>query len=355
MTASERPPTALAGKETDLSTRPAGPADRKAILDLLGTSLGGDGLLWNDEAHWLWKHERNPFGGSACRVAEANGRVVALRTFMRWTWQSAGKAVHAVRAVDTATHPDVRRLGLFRRLTLELIEAEAAAGTSFVFNTPNDQSRPGYLTMGWRLVGRVPLWIKPIRPVRALMRVARSRLAAAPESVRPDVRPEGIGALLADPTLPAVLERAENGDPRYHTRRTPTYLRWRYAEVPGLSYSAVWRFDDGAGAIAIYRDRERHGLRERMLCETIVTPDRAGVALARRVLRRAASIEGADYIVACAARRTPERAALIRCGFIPFGGWGPHFACRELAYAADLLDITEWSNWRCGIGDLELF
>ena len=63
--------------------------------------------------------------------------------------------MRAVRAVDTATHPDFRGQGVFSALTLGALEELRSDGVAFVFNTPNERSRPGYLKMGWQPVGQV--------------------------------------------------------------------------------------------------------------------------------------------------------------------------------------------------------
>src|SRR5690606_32239213 len=104
------------------------------------------------------KHRRNPFGASPMWVAETDEGLAAVRAMMRWELAGPdGRVLRAVRAVDTATHADHRGRGLFRRLTLGAVESLTAEGVDLVFNTPNDQSRPGYLTMGWEVLGRVPL------------------------------------------------------------------------------------------------------------------------------------------------------------------------------------------------------
>ena len=73
---------------------------------------------------------------------------------MRWEFQRGDEVFRCVRAVDTATHPDYQGRGLFTRLTKAALPELVADGVKFVFNTPNDQSRPGYLKMGWQAVGR---------------------------------------------------------------------------------------------------------------------------------------------------------------------------------------------------------
>ena len=70
-----------------------------------------------------------------------------------------------MRAVDTATDREHQGKGIFRTLTTHGIEQIEADGVSWVFNTPNDSSRPGYLKMGWQVVGRLPVAITPRSPL----------------------------------------------------------------------------------------------------------------------------------------------------------------------------------------------
>src|SRR4029077_13661343 len=125
-------------------------------LDLLANALGWSASAGLPE-FFDWKHRENPFGESPGWVAVDGTRVVGFRTFLRWELEDgAGATRTAVRAVDTATHPDYQGRGIFRALTLLAVEEMTAEGVEFVFNTPNDKSRPGYLTMGWHEVGRLP-------------------------------------------------------------------------------------------------------------------------------------------------------------------------------------------------------
>ncbi len=86
-----------------------------------------------------------------------------------------------MRAVDTATDPDFQGAGIFRRLTLHALDALPALGVEFVFNTPNDKSLPGYLKIGWKVIGRAPVRVMPtgIESLPALLR------ARAPADLRP--------------------------------------------------------------------------------------------------------------------------------------------------------------------------
>ena len=142
------------------------------MLELVRIAIGR-GSVPRTEAFWRWKHEQNPFGPSPAMVAEADGRIVSLRIFLRWRWLYGKYAYAAVRPVDTATHPDWRRRGLFERLTRELLQVMKAEGVAFVFNTPNATSGRGYEKLGWRMVGRPTIWVRPVKPVRLLAEFAR--------------------------------------------------------------------------------------------------------------------------------------------------------------------------------------
>ena len=91
------------------------------MLDLLDASLG-----WvPDELHrafFAWKHRENPFGPSPAWVATdgADRRVPHVPPL---GVRADGGSSRAVRAVDTATHPDHQGQGIFTALTLHALDA----------------------------------------------------------------------------------------------------------------------------------------------------------------------------------------------------------------------------------------
>jgi GNAT superfamily N-acetyltransferase len=330
------------------TVRSARADDTSDILGLIAASYNrqdGPSRL----EYWRWKHEQNPFGVSPCLVAEWEGRLVGVRVFLRWNWQSGSHFVRAVRAVDTATLPEWRGNGVFSRLTMRLVEQVQVEGVSFVYNTPNNKSMPGYLKMGWAPVTRVPLWTRPVR-ISNVVRRAFSESPVPP----PTVNNFGtVAELLQERRLSMFLAAVSTDDERYHTARTVEYLRWRYATVPGMQYQARLDTAGDAGALVIARGRMRGRFREVTISELLVTPSIRGVQIGRALISDLMRNADADYVAACAASGTPERQALARAGFLPIAGIGPHFTARALR--TDGRDPSKWANWRCSIGDLELF
>ena len=327
-----------------LTYRQAEVSDVPQILDLMRASLG-TGSVPRTQPYWTWKHLDSPFGPSPVLVAEAEGRLVGLRAFMRWTWRVDGHDVEAVQAVDTATHPDWQRRGIFSRLTKDLLAEVRSQGTAFVFNTPNSNSLPGYLKLGWQTVGRVPLWARPTRG--ALLARGRDDLA---------VDFQGAAAFLAAPQTEAFLAGLCPEPGRYATPRTLPVLRWRYAGPPGIPYFAAWNVSDEAeGAAVLFRARRRGKLRVLYLSDVLVSPGLAGQRAARSVLRSVLRLAPVDVAVAMGVVGGTARRVLGARGFVARPGGGPTFVVHPLNMPADVPAPTAPHHWGWTLGDIELF
>lgn len=336
----------------DLCIRPATGHDVDGILGLVRASLGDQVPF--DREYWTWKHQANPFGPSPCLLAESDGRLAGLRAFMRWRWRAGGTEASAVRAVDTATHPDFRGQGIFNRLTLQLRDEMAREGAALVFNTPNAQSRPGYLKMGWTLVGRSTLWVRPVRPLRFLRALRRERLGGA-EGEPPPVEAAPAGDVLRQPGVQRLVEAAVRpSGRRLHTPVTARYLQWRYADVPGFRYHALSRGEGEDGALTLVRSRRRGALREIRICDVVVGPSRAARTNLRALLRQVSRAADVDVVLGIAAGRPALQRALLATGFVPVPRAGPILTVYPFP-TSDLPDPRRLSSWAATIGDLELF
>lgn len=318
----------------DIEVRPATDADFSAVLPMLRESLGkADDPHY--EAFLQWKHRENAFGVSPAWVAVHNGAVVAYRTFLRWRFLDAdGRRVRAVRAVDTATAPAYRGLGLFRTLTLRGVAELTLAGDGIVFNTPNDQSRPGYLKMGWQVVRRLPVGVLPGSPAAAV-KMIRSRVPAALWS-EPTTAGLPAGEAFSDPQVAtALLIHAPSKG--FRTDRTPEYLAWRTTFGP-LGYRLLLATQDPSHGGLVFRLRRRGPAIEAVVIEQLVPDWRTGAVLVRRMLQQT----GADYAIGL---RTGPSA-----GLLPLPKQGPLLTTRPLASSP-----PEPASWVLTMGDVELF
>jgi GNAT superfamily N-acetyltransferase len=321
----------------ELQSRLANDADLPAILELLRLSMGRD----HDDRFsslFRWKHLDNPFGRSPMWVACDDDRIVGLRTLMRWEFEHDGETIRCVRAVDTATHPEYQGRGIFRQLTLAALPVLERDGVQFVFNTPNTQSRPGYLKMGWNEIGRAAAAVRPLSLGGAL-RLVRNRVPAAHWS-EPTTFGTQVDEVVADPGFTALLSRREPTPGRYRTRVDPSFCAWRYG-TPRLGYRAVVAPGGVDHGVAFVRRRRRGAARELVLA-MLATP--SGIASARRdlvreVIRQAKS--HADYVLGVGA--IP--------GCVQVRSFGPIMTTRDVAVRAP----RDVAAFHVELGDLELF
>ncbi len=339
--------------------RPAAAADLSSILAIMRSSLG-----WPSDARaeqlWRWKHEDNPFGPSPVWVGVVDGQVVAVRAFLRWELAStSGAFIRAVRAVDTATHPAYQGRGWFRRLTLHGLDALADEGVEVVFNTPNDASRPGYVSMGWTEQDRLTAWVRVRRPT-AVPRIWRSRV---PADLWPMARSENPRRTIGRPAplvfndeaaLAVALSRAAESScatagggatgvgvngVRVSTNRVPAFYRWRYG-LDALGYQVVCDEGGMAEGFVVVRPRRRGAVSELAVLDVVATPERSS-----RLLRRALQLGHCDHAVSL--------------GHRPGGTWlrapglGPRLVTRSVAGGPNPSPAMA-ATWDLCLGDVEL-
>jgi GNAT superfamily N-acetyltransferase len=330
-----------------ITIRPFAAGDEAEVLELLDATLGGGPAGRRPPDFFRWKHQQNPFGPSFMLVAESAGRTIGLRAFLRWRFESGQRRYEALRAVDTATHPDFQGMGVFSRLTMAALEAQQGQ-VDLVFNTPNGASRPGYLKLGWLDVGRVSVAIRPRRPLR----LARERKApAARLPPRPTIMAESAAQMLErGEEITRLLAEAQVDDERLRTPRNLAYLRWRYGAAPLLDYAAVVEEEAGRlRGLAIFRVRPRGALWESTVAEVLVPAgDRPTT---RRLLRRVAAAAPVDHLTLHDPDGTVAAAA--RLGFLPAPG-GIALVVKPLRPGVQP-DPTEPSTWALSLGDLEVF
>jgi GNAT superfamily N-acetyltransferase len=335
---------------TDFAVRPYRDDDEAEVLDLLRLSLGGGPAGERPAAFFRWKHLENPFGRSYMTVAEGDGRIVGFRSLLRWRFEVGGRTVEAVRPVDTATHPDHRGRGVFSTLTLAALDA-LRGEVDLVFNTPNPDSLRGYLKMGWRIVGDVPISIRIRKPTR----FAAWRLGRAPAT--PPERPRVTAPAAADVVsnergLAALLERAEVPAWGMSTPRSLDFLRWRYADAPLLGYHAVAEERGGRlTGMALFRLRPEGPLWGVAVADVIV--ERGDEATARRLLRSVRRSADVAYV----ATTFPAGTAAAGASRSPLSLPSPK---RPTLVANPLRndlrpDPLLRSSWALSAGDVEVF
>lgn len=272
-----------------------------------------------DREFFRWKHWDNPFGESPGWAAFDGDRMVAFRTFMRWEMRRGGETLKLVRAVDTATDPEYQGRGLFRALTMRGVEELTDEGVDAVFNTPNRQSMPGYLKMGWKILGRPTLWVRP-RSASKIARLVGRRVPAEKWSLPLEL---GTAAHSFAGAQGAMRES-------WCTPKARDVVAWRYGFEP-LRYRHLVL----EGGSAVVRLRRRGRARELCVCERSGGAGFSGLV--------SAVGPAADYALGVGLSWSSEGFPLPRQG--PVVTWRP---LRERT-------VPVWNELHWTLGDLELF
>jgi hypothetical protein len=328
---------ALTAGTDDLEIRRATPRDLPGILDLARHSLG-----WNaddDEQFFRWKHLENPFGASPMWIACVGDRVAGFRTFLRWEFaRTDDTRLRAVRAVDTATDPEFQGRGIFTRLTLHGISELQGEGVEMIFNTPNSKSLPGYLKMGWKVIGRPRVSVMPTR-LQSLWSMMGARTPASLNSIEMRVG-EASQDVFNDTSAVARLFRRLPGQHGLATARSAGYLRWRYG-FERLRYRVVLAGSSPENGLAVFHLRRRGRAIEATVCDVLIPEHSKGTEY--RLMREIARLTRADYLLRI------DRRRMIR-GFVQLPRNGPILTGRSI----DGRKLPKLDDLSLSMGDIEL-
>ena len=313
--------------------RAANTDDKQAIVTLLKESLGETSSPKTMD-YWDWKHINNPFGVSPVLLAAENGELIGARAFMRWHWQRGEEIFSALRAVDTATHPNHQGRGIFKRLTLQLLEECKANNDHFIFNTPNSQSLPGYLKMNWVAAGKIPV----------ALRVAPG--GWLPFKGKPIATPTWDAAIAEQLCDAWNAKHIASGN--YFTPKSAAYLYWRYVINPVLKYD--WICDSKFFAACYLRKRNRFN--ELRVSELLVNAgDKSAQKKAAKTIEQMAKHHKA-HIISFGTDSVP----VLGNWLTKVGSYGPLLTLRQLAIEErEWQQLSDLNNWSVVVGDLELF
>lgn len=313
-----------------MEIRKANKEDVPEIVGLLKLSLG-ESLMPKSEEYWKWKHVDNPFGKSPVLLAVEEGQIIGLRAFMQWGWKKNESICNAIRAVDTATHPEHRGKGIFKELTLGLLDECKNEYMDLVFNTPNNKSKPGYLKMGWKEAGKLPVNVGFKKPLRIILNKIKKNT-----NIRFLGVPNEFGIREAVKLYKKGFDTANN---LWNTNYTNQYLIWRYVNIPVIQYGGL----ASKNALVIFRLKQVEMGVELRICDVFGDVNE-GNTLIRKVYNSLAF----DYVTVSGFSGHKLPSLLAKSLNI-----GPEVTVRNINRKID--DFINFKAWSPTLGDLEVF
>jgi len=305
--------------------------DIPSIVNVLKLSLGEQDLPLSKDI-WNFKHVENPFGNSLVFVAEEDNTIIGVRAFMRWEWRVGDKIYQAFRAVDTATHPSHQGKGIFKKLTLKAVEVAKENGDNFIFNTPNIQSRPGYLKMGWQQVDKLKVALKPA--YHSFWKFIDGKIEYSTN---------------IQSSLIEIDQLCNDWNDKFVKRETlitpksAKYLSWRYEKNPLQQYEIYAK--NGLYLAAYIKMRK--GLQELRISECIYN-ENSKSEITKIV--KSISIKFGAHVISYSPELLKLKWNLVSSNI------GPILTLKDLNLnEEENLQFKEINNWSYSLGDLELF
>ncbi|GHA53375.1 GNAT family N-acetyltransferase [Pontibacter akesuensis] len=312
--------------------------DIPAILELFELSLGTEGGA-PVASFWRWKHIDNPFGASPVLLAFDEDKLIGLRAFMRWQWAYKEHVLPAFRAVDTATHPDYRGKGIFSKLTKALIEElKRTESSCFIYNTPNSQSKPGYLKMGWSVLGKPAVMGSVAFAFSA--NAEQKFIAFQNELQQVD--------FLTLPFKPAT----SNG--QVHTNHSLLYYKWRYQSIPEIPYGSFIYKYSGKTLMLFFHLKNRGKFHELRICDELWSDGLPEKKVALQAYHKLAGKLGTPVISFIPGQELSVWQQLAYRAF-SLKKYAPEITVREVNNAELIASVQNIDNWSFNLGDLELF
>jgi GNAT superfamily N-acetyltransferase len=325
-------------QKIDYIIRAAKEQDIPAILELFELSLGTDGGA-PVESFWRWKHINNPFGISPVLLAFDNDKLIGLRAFMRWQWKYNNEILPAFRAVDTATHPDYRGKGIFSKLTKALVEElRRTEPASFIYNTPNTQSKPGYLKMGWKVLG------KPNVKGSIALTLSKDSVKRF-ETFQNDLQKIDFESLSFKPSIHI---------DKIQTNQSLLYYKWRYQSIPEIPYGTFTFSYNKKAVMLFFHLKNRRGFNELRICDEIWSDGIADQKFLLKAYHALAHKLGTPIISFIVANKISLWTKLSFRVF-PLQKYSPEITVREVNSTELFNTIQDVHNWSYNMGDLELF
>jgi hypothetical protein len=213
--------------------------------------------LWNrnfptaSQERYAWLYETGPAVGWLLR--DAQGAVVGSTGLLRRTFLAGGRVLPAGQAIDLNVDRDHRSVGPALCLGRAVTAAVDQHDLALVYGFPDASSRAVLERIGYRQVGRLGRWAKPLRTHKLLPGWLRHRLLRKAASPIAD-------SLLRVTSAETYLRRPAGLDVRETDRfdhrfdllwhagasrfgvlgeRTSEYLRWRFGQCPDAQYRVL--------------------------------------------------------------------------------------------------------------------
>ena len=346
--------------------------DEERIFELV-KAVQGEGVPEKERwlKGWKWMFVDNPDNTSIIWLAEHNGKIVGQYPAIIETLKVEDKIIKAAQLIDTMTHPEYRRQGIFSSVGDKALTKMENGEVQFVYCFPTQQVYPLHIKSGWLDVCAFQVMIKPLNLKNILRKYfVRSRLLLNIFTISGNLI---IKTFFRSKKVPAEDMLKVREITRFDDRindfwnkisnskdyniiriRDKKYLNWRYADAPNADYAIyVAEEEDEICGYIVLGCRNEDSLMWGHIYDIIALTGREDIiqCLIAKAIEYFSAKE-VDAINSKMIAREVYRKSFLRRGFIPrFMSKG-----RFIAYNASKEISDEFlknpNNWFIQQGDL---
>ena len=185
---------------------------------------------------WKWRYAENPFGTGVIKLLFDEDELIGHYAVVPVNIQVEDVPVRAVFSMNTITHPDYGRQGIFTYLARETYKECQMRGFKFVYGFPNKNSYHGFTKrLHWQGLGKMSLLYKDLQEG-----VSHPPLS---KRVRQIHQVERFGEDID------LLWHKVKGEYNVIVPRTREFLNWRYVEHPEINYAKYVGRDNSGQAV----------------------------------------------------------------------------------------------------------
>lgn len=245
-------------------------ADEPPLLSFLRLAYPDDPRK-SDPVFWRWHYLQNPHADLhdiPLWIAASGDQIVGQLATIPVQLKAGDDSIRAIWVLDFIVREDQRGKGLGKRL----VQAASEYGAVMLTLGINEQSKAVFCGLGWKEMGRIHRYQKPLfagnasdaiaqfAPLRGLANAASAPLRRA---VRRSAQREKYAARKVarfDSSFDDLWGRARSQWP-CTVERSAGYLEWQFARQPGKEFDAIGLYerDQLAGFVVMFFRKPLHG------------------------------------------------------------------------------------------------
>lgn len=351
-------------------------SEDKTVKDVneLARAIYTDGELTNPD-YLRWEYFNNPAGCVEGRLLQDEKGCLAHYAVLPVNFQLNGTMVKGSLSLNTMTREDQRGKGYFRQLAQQTYAALPDRQIDFTVGFPNHQSLQGFTrSLGFQLIGTVPMLIKPLNYLTVLRRLIFKKTKRKGKDLDLVISPSSrfrsgkwcvrvLDPVADAPLLTGLLEDLLHRH-RCSTHRSIDYLNWRYNDCPTRTYTMLGissTDDEVISSYIVMRAVELFGMR----CGVIVDLGCAGgendeeslgilLQVAEKQIRKAKL----DAVIAACTNGCKESKHLLDAGFLSIPEkWHPQplrMVLRLHRQFNGSEQLQSFNNWFVTFGDYDV-